>query len=338
MYPSRIRAPIAWPCFAPDSMRCVPPFWQASNTRIEMQTFKDQFGSQLDATSPQLRDLIEGELLPALRGPLSDLRWLQVMWPAGAAWAAYRLICGQHDIAICYGTLRERVMREGPRCVPYAVGRVDGARVISLFVAWTLTGTLLYVFLFALLGFLAMGVASSEWQYTPRLRSLVQTVLLTLLTDILILRAWLMPLLATVRLGFAQYAVQLYYLQIGLIKGLSRLIIYLVLFIDSFFFPHRCAFQAGREGLDASHRCFVALVLWQVQHERESIKLTSSVVMHAIAHRKVRKGHARVRRGIVGPLRLPSRRGCDMAQQSVRAAADARFENRPPSPTATLSA
>ena len=45
------------------------------------------------------------------------------------------------------------------------------------------------------------------------------------LLSLVALTPWqfLMPMLATLNIGFAQFAVQLYYLQIGLIKGLTRL-------------------------------------------------------------------------------------------------------------------
>lgn len=52
----------------------------------------------------------------------------------------------------------------------------------------------------------------------------------------------------------------------------------MVLFVDSFFFPHKCAFASGQEAQDASHKAFMALVVWQVDHDKRMLRANANIL------------------------------------------------------------
>ena len=193
-----------------------------SNLRIEVIKMRAQNEPVLQSIAPRLIYYIENLVLPLLSGPLTNLVWMKITLPLGAGFAALRLIAGQRDLFVCYPKIYDRILHEGPGCCAFPLRRVDAAKLVALFVAWTLTGAILYVITFTIVGF---GIAATltDGLLAKPMRLLVDSFVMAFLIDHLILMAFLMPMFSLLHLGFAQFAVQLYYLQIGLIKGLSRL-------------------------------------------------------------------------------------------------------------------
>mmetsp|Transcript_68834 Transcript_68834/g.114393 ORF Transcript_68834/g.114393 Transcript_68834/m.114393 type:complete len:104 (+) Transcript_68834:1-312(+) len=64
------------------------------------------------------------------------------------------------------------------------------------------------------------------------------------------------------------FAIELWYLSVGLVKGATRLVLLISLTLTSFFTPAKCAFPDGKESWDGGHVCFVCYVMQRVEHDR----------------------------------------------------------------------
>ena len=65
-------------------------------------------------------------------------------------------------------------------------------------------------------------------------------------SDLFFLRPIVIPLCQRLRLSWLLLAINLYYVRIGLIKGVGRIGLFMVFMGDSFFSPHVCVFPVYR--------------------------------------------------------------------------------------------
>ena len=63
--------------------------------------------------------------------------------------------------------------------------------------------------------------------------------------------------------------IELFYFNISIIKGVSRIIMLVVLNLDSFYTPAKCAFPDGKESWDGGHLTFVCYAMARVDADKE---------------------------------------------------------------------
>ena len=118
-----------------------------------------------------------------------------------------------------------------------------------------------------LLTFLGMGMGVfvlllvEDWPFASSVRTLVIVQLSGVLFDKLVLRPAITPMLQYLQIGPLLLLVKLWYLQISLAIGATRLFFLFLFSLTSFFVPYRCIFSDGMEDWDTAHHAFVSYVL-----------------------------------------------------------------------------
>eukprot|EP00966_Prymnesium_polylepis_P316289 7308496-Prymnesium_polylepis.1 len=83
------------------------------------------------------------------------------------------------------------------------------------------------------------------------------------------MRTVVIPFFQHHEIGVALFVIELWYLHIGLLKGIARLVTACQNVVLSSFTPHRCIFPDGMESADSAHVAFVCYVM-----ERREYKAT----------------------------------------------------------------
>ena len=204
------------------------------------------------------------KVLPLIHGLVEAFSFLTTGFQVGGWLSVVLTIRGQFDLSQAYSRLYQRVEREGAGCVVYRVNKGSALRVASLFGAWALFGT---VGLSALFGVIfAVGyLTTTNLAAALFLRRLIQSVLYGLIYDKLFISSVLIPLVLHLDSGWLKLAVAVYYFLIGVIKGVARVGMQVLIMVYYFFLPHIALLPAGFESLDAAHSSFVGAVMAAVE-------------------------------------------------------------------------
>ena len=145
-------------------------------------------------------------------------------------------------------------------------------RLLSTMVAYNALGTLMVAISFGAAGvFMAIVVDSFD---TPtyrataasvKLRALVAKAVVALLCEITYMRTVVIPFFQHHEIGVALFVIEIWYLHIGLLKGVTRLATAFQNVILSSFTPHACIFPDGMEASDTAHVAFVCYVMERVR-------------------------------------------------------------------------
>ena len=84
----------------------------------------------------------------------------------------------------------------------------------------------------------------------------------------LLIRTWFVPLMQKYKVGPVLFLVELFYFNISIIKGVSRIILLVFLNLDSFYTPAKCAFPDGKESWDGGHLTFVCYAMARVDADK----------------------------------------------------------------------
>lgn len=71
------------------------------------------------------------------------------------------------------------------------------------------------------------------------------------------------------KVGPVLFLVELFYFNISIIKGVSRIILLVFLNLDSFYTPAKCAFPDGKESWDGGHLTFVCYAMARVEADKQ---------------------------------------------------------------------
>ena len=71
------------------------------------------------------------------------------------------------------------------------------------------------------------------------------------------------------KVGPVLFLVELFYFNISIIKGVSRIILLVFLNLDSFYTPAKCAFPDGKESWDGGHLTFVCYAMARVDADKQ---------------------------------------------------------------------
>ena len=268
-------------------------------------------GQPLWPMIPRARELLAYHGCGYLELALLLYRPLLAIYVAGALFCVWQCWLGQRDAKRIYPLVYERFTREGPRCVPFTLWRVDGHTVIGLYFAWTVLGcALVQLTITVVLVLLGAMVDRTPNPVSDPLRSICASVTITILFEKLVLRAWLLPLVVHLRLGPIQYLIELYFMSIYTVKAFAATGRFYFFCIGSFFRPHRCAFPAGSEQHAYAHAAFLSMVMRQVESDAEE-----RLILLNKFKAKITLWGGKMRRSAVGKMVKATRDGDQPAQR-----------------------
>ena len=135
--------------------------------------------------------------------------------------------------------------------------------------------TLVFYHLYGLLGLMAIGaiggfivgliIVDSPLRYL--LRPLIAHCVVAIITEMLYVRKVVTPFFQFLSCGPALYAIEMWYLSLGLLKGFTRMVTLAGLVIVSNFNP-ACMFPDGKEATDSAHVCFLCYTAERVAHDK----------------------------------------------------------------------
>ena len=158
-------------------------------------------------------------------------------------------------------------------CMRTPLRKANSVRLMSTLIFYQLFGFTLVVAFCSFMGLL-IGLASVEWPGKLWLRALFANALIAQLTEMAYVRTCVTPLFQLFECGPALFVINLWYMSLGLIKGITRISLLLCLVILSNFSPHQCMFPDGMEAWDSAHVCFTCYVMERVvqdHHDRHLI-------------------------------------------------------------------
>lgn len=90
------------------------------------------------------------------------------------------------------------------------------------------------------------------------------------ITELFLVRCVVTPFFQYIECGPALLLIELWYLSLGLLRGLMRLWLLFAFHICvSFFYPHACIFPDGKESWDSAHTCFMCYVMERVVQDKQ---------------------------------------------------------------------
>ena len=111
------------------------------------------------------------------------------------------------DLSRVYAALYARIEREGSEVICFRLKHATYYRATAIFIAWSIAGIFAWFCVICVWGFLIQS-ALGEWELTPYSRGFFETIFMTQLLDLCVLRTWLVPLVRELNCGVLMLAVQ----------------------------------------------------------------------------------------------------------------------------------
>ena len=154
--------------------------------------------------------------------------------------------------------------------------------------------TLVFYHLYGLLGLMGIGaiggfvvgliIVDSPLQYM--LRPLIAHCVVAIITEMLYVRKVVTPFFQFLSCGPALYAIEMWYLSLGLLKGFTRMVTLVGLVIMSNFNPQACMFPDGKEATDSAHVCFLCYTAERVAHDKAAQRQWRAAYQEAVNRRR----------------------------------------------------
>jgi len=151
-------------------------------------------------------------------------------------------------------------------CMRMPLRKANSVRLMSTLIFYQLFGFALVVAFCSFLGLL-IGLATVDWSGKLWLRALFANALIAQITEMAYVRTCVTPLFQLFECGPALFVINLWYMSVGLIKGITRITLLLCLVILSNFSPYQCMFPDGMEAWDSAHVCFTCYVMERVMQD-----------------------------------------------------------------------
>jgi len=181
-----------------------------------------------------------------------------------------------------YARTYDLLWHHGPSALRFPLRRANTVRFFSTFVVSQVFG---YVMLLVLFLGIALVVlfAWMDWSGKYTIRTTLIVTIGFQLIEMLLLRSVFVPLLQRHKVGPLLFLIEVFYVNISVIKGLSRIVLLLVFTLVSFFTPAKCAFPDGKESWDSGHLCFVCYTMARVEADKEiQLNLSRRLLRHGI--------------------------------------------------------
>ena len=181
-----------------------------------------------------------------------------------------------------YARTYDLLWHHGPSALRFPLRRANTVRFFSTFVVSQVFGYVMLLVLFLGIAFVIL-FAWMDWSGKHAIRTTLIVTIGFQLIEMLLLRSVFVPLLQKYKVGPLLFLVEVFYVNISVIKGLSRIMLLLVFTLVSFFTPAKCAFPDGKESWDSGHLCFVCYAMARVEADREiQLNLSRRLLRHGI--------------------------------------------------------
>jgi len=160
--------------------------------------------------------------------------------------------------------------KHGPAAFRFPLRKADSVRLLATMVAYNAVGALIVSLICMLLGACIACLADSEG-FPPALflRRLIAQAIIALICEATYVRPFVIPFFQRKEWGAALFVIELWYLSIGLLKGIARTLTLMLITILSSFSPQMCMFPDGMESWDSAHASFVCYVMERVHYDRQ---------------------------------------------------------------------
>jgi len=188
----------------------------------------------------------------------------------GSILSFYLVIKGIMHTLQVYARAYSLFWASGPSSLRFPLRRANALRLYSTFVSFQLFG-IINVLVAVTVVALLVATLVVPGPVSSFSRGVVLSLVSVQLAEMLFFRTVVVPFFQSINCGPALYASELWYLNTGLIKGLTRLIMQTAFMLISFFTPAKCAFYDGTESWDTGHLSFVCYVMKRVEADKNKL-------------------------------------------------------------------
>jgi len=213
--------------------------------------------------------------LVVLKGGYDNFAWIVgICTLLGGVIGLLKVYQGISSSIETYSRTYDLLWHHGPQALRFPLRKANSVRFFSMFVTSQVFGVVIQVTFFVILGVIIL-LAWVDWTGASTVRRALIGLIGAQLVEMLLLRTGIVPLIQHYRIGPLLFLTEVFYFSISIIKGVSRIIMLVVLNLDSFFTPAKCAFPDGKESWDGGHLTFVCYAMARVDADMELQKETS---------------------------------------------------------------
>ena len=208
--------------------------------------------------------------LPYVRPAVEPvLIWITIgMW-FGVLASMVLTVYGSRSSYRAYNEMYKLIWLHGHTVSRFALMRANTVRLLGTVVFYHLVGVILCLLASISCGlFIAFCIVDSPAQRP--LRVLLAVTVINQITEIFFVRIVVVPFFQYYRCGPVLFAISVWYMSIGLLKGATRIGMIGCFVLLSFFNPHACMFPDGFESKDAAHVCFTCYVAQRVESDKST--------------------------------------------------------------------
>jgi len=183
---------------------------------------------------------------------------------------------GLKSTADTYRLTYKLLKEHGPAAFRFPLRKADSVRLLSTMIAYNALGSVLVCAVLSLVGLVVALLLNTEsadateaTSIALMLRTTIARAVVAMLCEMTYMRTVLIPFFQHHECGVALFVIELWYLRIGLLKGIARLVAACQLVILSSFTPHACIFPDGKEAGDSAHVAFVCYVMERVRQDQQ---------------------------------------------------------------------
>ena len=203
----------------------------------------------------------------------------------GIAAALFLTYGGTKATISTYHEAYDLLWKNGHAALRFPLERANSVRLMSTLVFYHLYGLLGLMGIGAIGGFVVgLIIVDSPLQYM--LRPLIAHCVVAIITEMLYVRKVVTPFFQFLSCGPALYAIEMWYLSLGLLKGFTRMVTLVGLVIMSNFNPQACMFPDGKEATDSAHVCFLCYTAERVAHDKAAQRQWRAAYQEAVNRRK----------------------------------------------------
>jgi len=204
---------------------------------------------------------------------------------AGLLVSSYLTYNGIRSSWKTYYGMYELLRVHGHTAVRFPLRKANSVRLLACGFFYHFLGVLLMVVICALTG-IFVTLLIVDWSGQRMLRGVVANSVILLINEMFWMRCVAIPLMQHFDFGPILFIFELWYLSVGLLRGLVRLVFLLLWVVESFFRPHACMFPDSKESWDAAHTAFACYVMERVEQDKRSVQLQGEF-RRAIARKRL---------------------------------------------------
>ena len=167
-----------------------------------------------------------------------------------------------------YSRTYDLLWKYGPQVVRFPLRKANAVRFFSMFVTSQLFGIVISICTIIAVA-LILFLLITDWAGLQVMQGVLIGALAFQLFEMFVLRSVLVPLVLHYKMGPAIFFLEIFYFIISIVKGFTRLVLLVVINLNSFYTPAKCAFPDGKESWDSGHLTFVCYTMARVEADKK---------------------------------------------------------------------